>query len=102
MRTAGLEKGIELGNRQPTVPDDGAQGPFGKLFVIRNRDPTMRFLLLPENHVASPLVIQGEADFAEGSHHFATGDDGQRRVSAQAETSTSSSVIAGGIGSSCF
>jgi hypothetical protein len=57
MRTAGLEKGIELGNRQPTVPDDGAQGPFGKFFVVRNCDPAMRRLFLSENHVTSSLVV---------------------------------------------
>jgi hypothetical protein len=65
--------------------------------MVRNRESSAG--RVPENDVATRLMIKGVPDFAESS-------DGVRastnRETAHTETSMTASVIGAGIGSPCF
>ena len=67
--------------------------------MIRNRQTPVGWLGVPEDDMTAGLVVFLVAQFAECLDRRAAGQD---RESAQTGTSTSSSVMAGGIGSPCF
>ena len=67
--------------------------------MVRNGEPSVRWLCAAENDMAPGLVVLFIADLPKGLGCLSSGDNGQ---SAQTVTSTVSSMIGGGTGSSCF
>jgi len=66
--------------------------------VIGNYEPTVGRVAMPKNDVASALPIALVTELFERPNHFAGGDT---RKLVQTATSTSSSLMLGGIGSPC-
>ena len=91
------EKCSELVDREAGFADQGTQRALCEGPVIRNYQASMRSVTVAKNDMASTLSILLVADLPEGTNCFATRDD---RKLGQTATSTSSSWIEGGIGSS--
>ncbi len=89
----------EFVHGQACFSDQGAEGPFGQLPVIRDGEPALRRPTMTENDMTSRLMVHRVPEAREGANCILPGHNRQLR---QSWTSTTSSVIAGGIGSACF
>ena len=94
-----LQENHELLDGETSFPDQAAQGAPGEFLVVRDRQAPVRRILVAEDDVATGLTIFAVADLDECSHRLSAGDDRETRHIA---ISTISSLIGGGIGSSCF
>lgn len=94
-----LEELDEGFDRDAGFANQPAQRSLRKLAMVRNRQAPMGRLLAPQDDVATGLVVFFVAQLAECLDCRAARQDGKP---AQARTSTSSSLMAGGIGSPCF
>ena len=92
-----LQKCSELVDREAGFADEGSQSALREGSMVGNNQAPMRSVAMPENDMASALSILLVTDSLEGANRFATRDD---RELAQTATSTSSSWIEGGMGSS--
>jgi len=92
-----LQKCSELVDREAGFADECSQRALCEGSMVGNNQASMRSVAMPENDMASALSILLVADSLEGANRFATRDD---RELAQTATSTSSSWIEGGMGSS--
>ena len=93
------EQGFEFIDGESGFSNDGSQSSFGELVVVRNGKTTKWFDRLTEDDVAAALVIKFITDLPQRADNFSARDDWQP---AQSATSTNSSEMEGGIGSSCF
>jgi hypothetical protein len=65
----------ELLHREPGLPDQCPKSPFGKLFVIRNREASMRRVGTSQNDVAAVLLIEFVSGFSECLACLAAGNN---------------------------
>ncbi len=75
-----------------------AQRTFGQLLVVGDHQPAMRWLHPPQDHVTASLPVELVAQRPQSPDRLPAGDPGQ---TTQTATSTNSSVMEGGMGSSC-
>jgi hypothetical protein len=92
------KKSTELLYRESRFTDDGSERPFCNLLVIGDDQSPVRRILMSKDHVASSLPIELVASVPKSTHDLPTRSDGQPR---HPYTSTTSSEIGGGSGSSC-
>jgi len=78
------------------LTDQGSQRALRERAMFRNYETSVRRIAVPKNNVASALTVALVAQLLECPDCLAGGD---ARQLAQTATSTSSSLIAGGIGS---
>ncbi len=99
MTATALQQGYEFVNRQPGLAYQRAERSLRKFLVIWNGQASERRFPTSQDHVAPGLVVRFITDFLKSGSRFTTG---HTRQLAHRSTSTNSSVIAGGIGSSCL
>lgn len=95
---AQLQQGNELIDCESGLLDQRSQRTLGDGPMIGNYEPAMGRVAMPKNGVASALPITFATELFERPNHLAGGD---ARKLAQTATSTSSSLMLGGIGSPC-
>jgi hypothetical protein len=93
-----LKQLIELVKSKARLPNYGSQCSFGQFVMIRNDNPSMRIMRLSQHNMAPSLMILVIAEFGQCFNNVPARD---LRQSCQIGTSTSSSAMGGGIGSSC-
>src|SRR3712207_4113362 len=92
------EQSFEFVYCQAGLPGDGPQRTSGHFFVVGHGDASVGWRCSSENDVAATPPILFMPDFLQCFHHLASGDT---RQGAHTLTSTTSSVIGGGMGSPC-
>ena len=95
----GSKQRNELVHRQARIANYRTKRPPGDLLMVGDRQTAMRYGGLPQDDVAAGLVVDLIAEFSHRPDQFSAGDRGKL---AHNSTSTTSSVIAGGIGSLCL
>jgi hypothetical protein len=65
---------LEFLDGQTCLPDDGTQGPFGHLVMIRDRKAPVRRSRLPKDDVATLLGVELISDLAQGLDYLAARD----------------------------
>ena len=94
-----LKKSRELLHRESGLSNQSSKGSFGKFLMVGNGKASVRWVGVPENHVAAVLLIEFVADLAECLDRLAARNYRQLHPPA---TSMTSSRMPGGTGSSCF
>ncbi len=92
-----LEEGFELLDGKPDLFDDGPQCSFRHLGVIGHNDSPVRLLALAKHNMTAFLTVLLVSDPSQSCDNLTSRHAGKR---AQTVTSTISSSIGGGIGSS--
>ncbi len=93
-----LKQRIELIHGEPDFTNNSSQSSFGYGVVVWDYDPSVRIARLSQNDMASPLMILLIADLPQCPNDLTAGEFEEF---CQMATSTSSSAMGGGIGSSC-
>jgi hypothetical protein len=93
---ARLQQRDEFIDRQAGLADECAEGALGNDPVIRDYEAPVRSIAMAKHDVAAPLAISLIPDPLERPDNLSPGDAGKL---AQTATSTSSSLMDGGIGS---
>ena len=70
------KKFCELLHRKPGLSNQRPQGSLGEFLVIGNRQASVRWVGVPENHVAAVLLIEFVANFSERPDRFAARNTG--------------------------
>lgn len=96
-RGAPLQSITEFLDRQPSLANERTKRSLRNAPMIGHDQASMRPLRMPEDDVASPLMIDLVSKTLEGADCLRTRDTGEATHTA---TSTTSSSIGGGIGSS--
>jgi hypothetical protein len=94
-----LEKPCEFVHGETCFPNQRSERTFGKLFVIGNRQTPVRRIYVPDNDVASVLLVKFVSHPAKCANSVAAG---YYRQFHRLETSTTSSSMPGGTGSPCL
>ena len=94
-----LEEPHKFLNGQADLPDQASERALGEFAVIGNRETAVRRVPVAEDDVAAGLMVHHIAESLERPDGLLAGYHGQLR---QVGTSTVSSQMDGGIGSSCF
>lgn len=92
-----LECPAEFIHGEPRFAKERAKGSLGDVRMVRDDETSMRAFVMAQDDVASPLAVDLVSQALEGPDGLRTRDVGQF---AQTATSTTSSSIDGGIGSS--
>ena len=94
-----LKKSRELFHRESGLSNQRSEGSFGEFLMVGNGEASVRWVGVPENHVAAVLLIEFIANLAECLDRLAAGNYRQLHPPA---TSMTSSRMLGGTGSPCF
>lgn len=88
-----IKESGELIDREPGFSNQRPQGPFGKLFVIRNGQSPARRGRVPQDDAAFVLPVDFVSDSAQRPDRVAAGDN--RELHPPATSMTSSSMLGG-------
>ena len=101
-----LKKSRELFHRESGLSNQRSEGSFGEFLMVGNGEASVRWVGVPENHVAAVLLIEFIANLAECLDRLAECLDrlaaGNYRQLHPPATSMTSSRMLGGTGSPCF